>query len=629
MARKTKEQAVQDVLDKLGKAESYHQDFIRGFYRRERSYRGLIDRSGDSTYNTGFDAGRWQSQLAPPWANHIVETGISQLVEDKIAYRIKPKARFYDDGEYELAKAGAKAHQILMDNQLAHDRFSETQRPFVLQEAIAGLSVLKTYWKREVASRKQLTVVREPLLDPDYGVPIGYLPVLRETERVEPTYEGPTTEVVNIEDFLWHEAATSPDRCPYYIHRLWMTQDEIKKLGQQGYFKNTDKVNDPGQADDETGGRDWENRNRRRDMVEVLEVWDNEAKKVTWIADRTVLLRENEYPFWHGSHPFVIASTQPQPFRLDAVSTMEKLMDLQEALWDVANQRHDNLRLLNNNVFLLQAGLVDDPSNYPFEPGARWLVEAPSEFQSWAPNPIGAEISLPAEAMLKADMQNLAGSQPFTSTSEARGVGADTATEAAIITQMAQSSTRMMKSQINYAYQRVGQQRLDLNRQFIRREVYVEEIGLDNEVEIVAIVPELLQGEYMFDITPMNESLMRQERRAEANALMQLFVQSAPVLAMAGTPVNLRAVVEDVLEAYDVQNPDRYFSAQPQALPAAGGGQPGQQGVNGGAPAGITGPGSIDPAVSPSSMSSMSPTVLGQRAMASAGSPNGGAMNLG
>lgn len=627
MARKKPSPAVTDVLDKLGKAEGYHNDFMRRYYRSERAYRGIINKTQDGT--SGFDASRWRSQLSPPWVNHIVETVIASLVDDKLAYLIRPKARFYDPGEYELAKMGAKAHQILMDNQLSHDRFSETQRPFVLQEAIASVSVLKTYWKRELKSKKRLTTRREPILDPEHGVPIGYLPVLVEEERVTPSYEGPTTEVVNVEDFFWHEAATGGDRCPYFIHRLWMTVEEIKRLGSQGYFNNTSDVQEPSsQQSDDEGGREWENRNRRRDMVEVLETWDNEKQVVTWVADRTVLLRQNDYPFWHGSHPFVIGATQPQPFRIDGLSTVEKLVDLQEALWDVMNQRHDNLSLLNNSIFLLQAGLVDDPDNYPFEPGARWLVESPQEFASWAPNPVGAEISLNAEQLLKADMQNVAGSQPFTSTSEARGIGADTATEAALLANIAQSATKQMKTQLNAAYGRVGQQRMELNQQFIRKEMYVEEAGIDSNVEMVAIVPELLQGEYVFDVSPMNASLMRQERRAEANALMQLFVQAAPVLAMAGAPVNLKAVVEDTLEAYEIQNPERYFAPPPQQPQGMGApGQPGQAPPPGQPSGGVTAPQATNPATSPSAQGTLSPASMMQQQMASAGSMNGGSMN--
>jgi hypothetical protein len=44
----------------------------------------------------------------------------------------------------------------------------------------------------------------------------------------------------------------------------------------------------------------------------------------------------------------------------------------------------------------------------------------------------------------------------------------------------------------------------------------VEQIGLDTRAEFVEIAPYLLQGEYLFDISPMVESLMRSERRAEA-----------------------------------------------------------------------------------------------------------------
>ena len=169
-----------------------------------------------------------------------------------------------------------------------------------------------------------------------------------------------------------------------------------------------------------------------------------------------------------------------------------------------------------------------------------------------------------AEAQIKQDMQNLAGSQPFTSTSEARGVGADTATEAALVSAIGQSATKQMKTQLNYAYERIGQQRLELNQQFVRQPVYAEMVGLDNEQEILEIIPEMLQGEFVFDIAPMNESLMRQERSAEANTLAQILFQVAQPAAAMGVLMNAKKIIEDLLEANDIQDKEAYFSAQPQ-----------------------------------------------------------------
>jgi hypothetical protein len=249
--------------------------------------------------------------------------------------------------------------------------------------------------------------------------------------------------------------------------------------------------------------------------------------------------------------------------------------------------------LINNAIIMFRSD-VDDPDAYPFGPGERWLVEDPAQVNMWAPQPIG-DLALPHLARLEQQMQNLAGSQPFTSTSEARGVGADTATEASLVTNLAQQSTLRLKEQLNYAYGRVGQQRTELNKQFIRTTTMAERIGLDSQSEFMEIAPLILQDDYLFDITPMNESLMRQEQRAEANAMLQMAMQAAPVsaaLAQAGaaTPLNWDEFIKDWLRKYGEENPERFFSAksQPQ-VGAPPGGPPGAPPAAGNP--GVTNPG--------------------------------------
>ena len=131
------------------------------------------------------------------------------------------------------------------------------------------------------------------------------------------------------------------------------------------------------------------------------------------------------------------------------------------------------------------------------------------------------------------------------------------------------------------------------------------------------------------DIGPMNESLMRQERKAEGNALLQVLqpwvaIQIQLAQGGAATPLNTDALLEYVLEQYDIQEPKRFFSKKvPPAAPAPGGGAPGQPGAPEGQPQGITAPQSIDPAVSPSASVSLSPATIPQRTLAM----NGGVAN--
>lgn len=602
----------EQALRKVEKSCEFHDSLVSRMREQTNAYEGVMKASDE--------AAQWQSQLHPPILNHIIEVAIAPLLEDALAYKITPKPRFFNPGEYEQMKKGAKAHEILFRQQLSQDRFNEFQRPFVLQAALHRMSVAKTYWRQDVRPKRKLKAV--PVI-PGFPWPVK----LKEVTEVTSCFDGPVTETVDLRDFYWHEAAVSLEKARWCAHAIWMSEDDIKRLAKQGVYDEAaaNEIDKPSGDDQKTDiERDREQRGRKKDMVEVLEIWDRETGLVTHIAARRILLRQSKWPFWHDEYPFVTTSLAPFPFSLQGLSLVEKLKDLQDAYWDLLNQTADNVRLLNNAIVTIASDL-DDAESFEFAPGAVNVVERPDQVQMWTPDLAIAQVSLPMQSQLRADMQNLAAAQPFTSTSEARTTGANTATEAALVTNMAQQSTAKMKAQLYYAYQRIGQQRMQLNQQFIRESIYVEKIGLDQEPEVLEVLPELLQGDYLFDITPMTESLMRSERRAEAQSLFQIAVQSAPVMAAVQQPWNMKAFGDKLLESFDIQEKDQFYSDKPVQMPDAGQqGQPDPTQQQG--PGGVTAPQSIDPATSPSNQSSMSPAVFQARALASQGgvSNNGG-----
>jgi len=106
----------------------------------------------------------------------------------------------------------------------------------------------------------------------------------------------------------------------------------------------------------------------------------------------------------------------------------------------------------------------------------------------------------------------------------------------------------------------------------------------------------------------MPDALAKQQEQAKAVALLQTFQQLAPMLLPLATTgaakmINFDAVIEYFLKAHEIEDVQQFFiqpSKTPEGVelpgPGGGGGAPGE------APIGITGEGSIDPAVSPSAM---------------------------
>jgi hypothetical protein len=606
------------ALTRLEDCTTHHRSFCDRVDARHRSYWGHMEKRSK--------AARWTHKHAPKYVNHIVETTLASLVDEELRFRVRARSKMYEPGEFERAAAGAKALEILLRWQLEQCHFDEQQRPYVLQNMIAGLTVGKISWQNTTRLRRKLVTQPQLVEDPVTGEPLGYVPRLVEVEQPDTVFDGPMFEVCDVRDFFWDEAAVSLDRCSVVAHRVWMTFDELKQAEKRGLYKNVDELKESKDfSGDDYSDREFDanDAKRTKNRVAVEEIyWRTPSGiRTCTLGNRTVLLKEpRDNPYWHGEYPFVVCSTQPDLFRIPGMSQVEKIMELQEALWDLINQTADNLEFINNAIAIVPEGF--DYEGWRHEPQAVNEAPDPSSVQMWAPNVIPAQVSLGHQALLKGEMQNLAGAFPFSSGTESQTMDQKTATGASIVTSLAQRSIAAQKYQLYLSYQRMGQQFLELDQQYVREPVWVEVVGVDSQPEFEQILPEVLQGQFNFSMRPMTESMMRQEKRAEALAKFQVLMQAVPLFAMAQLPINPKTLLEDFLEAYDEPDVERFFSSQPQPAMAAAGGQPGQPSPNGGQPLGVTAPQSIDPAVSPSNQVSMSPELMNQRARAMSGGPN-------
>ena len=617
------------ALAQLEVSGPFHDDKLRRIKEQQLAYEALADPYADSM--------QWQSRLRPPILNHAVETAMTMLVDKSIDFNIKPAARKYSAAEWQSAMTDARAFEDVAKHQNRADHFDEFLRPWILQAAINRVSVAKTNWEKETFSTKSLVAKK---LVPMFG-PLS--PVrLRETKVEKVLFEGPRTTVVDLRDFYWPESATHLDNADWAAHAMWLTPSQIEKKARANRGPYDDAAvqalvsrysglgaQDYQLHDDATDiERERERRGRKNGRLEVLELWDRSESTLFVIAARRFLLFAGDWPYWHGRFPFVAMSLAPFPFSIQGLSLVEKLAPLQEAYWDFLNQSRDNVKLMNNAIVLM-ASDFDGVDDFDYSPGAVNIVDNPQQVEFWQPNVNIAQLAAPFMQQLQSDMQNLAMGQPLSVPMSGRV----TATEVATLSQIAQTAASKMKDQIIYGLRRIGDQRMQLTQQFVRDFTHVHGEGPDGNPIVKEVSPEQLQGTFEYVLDPDDESTTRAERRSEAQALLQVAVQSAPVFAQVGAPLNLKAFMDKFLDAYDVDNTDPFYSAKPQA-PAGGapgsqeppGGSDQAEGAGpGGVPAGVTGPNSINPAVSPSAQASLSPGVMLARALASqGGAQNGG-----
>jgi hypothetical protein len=289
-------------------------------------------------------------------------------------------------------------------------------------------------------------------------------------------------------------------------------------------------------------------------------------------------------------------------------------------LWRPMAVPADNLELVNNAIVLIRDDTLN-PNDMVFAPGEQWLVPDKDAVQMWQPDTRSTQVSLEAENLLKADLQNIPGASPaLQGQSDAT---TQTATEVSLLTNLAQKRLASEKFQFTAADAEVGQHWIELNKQFMTEPHYVAIVGRDGEEGWDLIHPDSFNtGTFSVVVDQADESIIRHERIAEAQSRFQAALAAVPVMAAIGQQLNMKAFLEDMLGAAGIDDTEKYLSAQAQPA-AVGQGQPGQAPQPAPPPAGVTAPQATD-LNSPSNPFTQSPVGAMQRQLAMNGGPSNG-----
>lgn len=628
MATLSDEQLVGDITTKVTDALSHHEYFIRLYEKRERAYRGVKER---------VQREKWNHTYRPPYAFNLLETVISSQTDMGLRFDVRPSPHSQatpEEAQHMLMMADDISDLLRHEDRI--DDMDRKQRPLYLTEGIGGVGIGKTYWNYTPGMKRRQGVQDVPIYDAHENV-IGTVPTIVEIEEEGILRDHSTTEVVDPRDFIWHESARNIDpRAPggaqHVTHRCWYSYEQLLVLQGMGFISNVEKLKETRDLTDQYRDRDTEvfNVNRTKDLIEVLEHWWFEDGEIwyAWVGARTVmLLPKTANPFWHQQYPFFVLSSMPQPFSLYGTSTIELIADLQEILWELGNQRLDNVELINNAITLIRTD-VDDPDAYQHYPGARWEVDDPAQVEWLVPPYQIAEISLGAENSIKQDLQTVTSAAPLAGGQD-NGVGNSTATGASIIMNAAQQQLAQRKHTAQFGFQDEANLRLKNCQQFLDGKRLVQVLGPEGATAFKHIDVLAIQGEYLAELVPMSESDQRQERRAESSNFVQMIIGFAPIAAAAGVPIDVKSAIIWWCKKWDIEYPEQFFAANKaalgavQGLPGAGSGPPSP---GGGAPPGAapnlgtTSSTAVD-ASKPSATGgmSMSPQVFLQRARALSG----------
>jgi len=530
----------------------------QSYIDRYRAFRGVLELADDT----------WHSNLSPPYIFQIIEMVYSMICSEHPRDTVMPM------GVKDMA--GAEALNELLPIQRRHDNFDEKYAQWVKQSLVLGVSPAKIGW----ASERRLMTRRV------YNEITGELETVEEELTVK---DQPTFSYIDASDFFWDPSASRMDEARYVIARWWVTLDSLKR---DPNYENLDLLKDaPRGYGGASAMKDETIRRDKEKLVEVLEYWD--ADRLIVLANRSVPIRHEANPLWHGKLPFIVATPVPDLYSMEGMSEVELIMDIQAAIWTFLNQRLDNVRLISNAIVMIR-DTMDDPEKLIFEPGAIWPVRDPQEVMLWTPNQDITKSSLEAEAELKSDLLNLTAAMQYLGGASPDEMQNNTATGINIMSNNAMNRVLTKRQRIFDSLKDKGYQEIGLNQQLWQGPIEIRLPGLSKEVpwDFKEVHVQDILCDYSYEIEEATESMNRQERRTEAMQLVQVIAPLVELGMQTGVLINIQPLVERLLESFDIKNTEMYVGpmpapVDPNAMLAAppGAGTP----PNGGPPPGSNG----------------------------------------
>lgn len=575
---------VEEIVKQITRAEqAYHTEWQTEVTRRWDDYHAIVKQD-------------WPDD---DWHSHVYEPHIVPVIEGMLAAHMEmqphllctPRPRPLETMEQAQARAdSASVAEVAVNWALQNDDFVAKQRPLIHQDLVTGLTAGKFFWEERAQKVYERKFFDSEELDEDTGT---YVPV-RDSEvdeREEMVRDDPTLRVLDVRDFFWPANCRDLEEADWLADRAYVTMERIQELEDLGTYEKgtTAKLKETALAQQGKPGErprygegGTEGPLRTDGLVEVIERWTSGG--VCTVGNRQVLMREGKNEFWHGSKPYVTATAIPNPFQVNGKSIVETLAPIQRELWFLSNQSMDNLKLLNNLIYLIRAD-QENAKDFKWYPGAQWFVDDPEgAVRELQIDPTPATISLQRESLLKGELQNIMGALPGSGNVDSDTIDQKTATGMSIISSIAQQVIAARRTAYQRVFAQVGKAFLGLMQQFMLEPRTLSMLGPGGARIFTEIDPEKFQGAFDVTYDVQGDSMVRQERRAEAQTLYQMLLQAAPIQAQFGTPFNLDAIAEKLLKAFDVSNPKIYFltpeQAQQKMSPPQNGGPSGMSGMN-------------------------------------------------
>ena len=533
---------VASVLNETLAGWQEHQNRVNRFNRAYQIWRG------NSTSTLPQNRKAWDARMRIKYGMQVVDQAMVNVVQGTPKPVCTPRR---PDSEH-----AAKAMEQILGYYADLDHLAETEPVIVQQALVYGVSPAKNVWRYT-----EKDVIR------------GYNP---DTNRWEPGTvrivqdDRPSLIPWDVYDCWWEPLAPDPDRAQYVVLREYPTRDELEQRrynpdSKVGMLRNLDLLYALGaatppnpSAQNQLLGYPAGTQALYRGRYEIWEIWRDD--RLTIVGNRQILLYDGPKPYWMPGKPVVIGNSRPDFLRIEGISETELVDDVQQALWT-----HENLVMENLKMTVMRGATVretvPDMNQLVLRPNYLWPVTDHDDVQFQNPPPLPPEAYGQRNTLLSA-MQYVTGITQYASGGQGLNQGVDlTATTSSIqsnaATKLLEFKARLIALRV---YQRSFEQWKELSQQFLTRPQAVR-IGVDGWAEYG---PQDIYGDYDVRVQAGEESLNRQQKRAEAVAVANALAPYVQVF-----PGLMRPIVEQIATAYGWQNIDQMLQqVQQSAQPA-------------------------------------------------------------
>lgn len=491
-----------------------------------------------------------RANLFIPYVYSIVETVTPRLIASIFASKpyigiLPVKAEMVEN---------AKAMENLIDYQLNQKvGIISVTTSWIKEALIFGTSILKTGWEYE----EDEVITEEPLVQ-IMGIPIG----TRQVKRIEAVKDDPLVQHIDLWDFYVDPAGIDIDSADYCIHKVYRDISYLKEMEKLGVYRNIEEVTKAVSEQAYATGMNtrlsaigMQSIDKPTDKIELLEYWTDD--RVVVVANRAVVIRNDENPYYHRKKPFVRLVDNLVPHEFYGIGEIEPIEYLQYELNSIRNQRMDNINLIINRMWKVLRGADIDPKQLRSRAGGIIEVDDMEDIQALEMENVSAS-SYQEDEIIRRDMDNATGVNNY-----ARGENTDrreTATTASILSQNANERFKLKVTLMeDMGMRRLGNFLVQLNQQFVDTEKAIRILGPDG-MKYMEISPEQIRGQ--FDVMALGSSVEPTvNKRQKLDGYINLYnlLKDSPY-------INHPELIRDILETADIKDVDRILMGADEVM---------------------------------------------------------------